>query len=123
MSVDQADDLLTVKEVASLLKVSPVTIKRYLKQGYLPAYHVGPRAIRIRREDLRRLLTKADAREVAMKLEQQRFPSPGEEELARRQALMATILARRETRRIAPMTSAELVHLSRKESTWYGAGR
>jgi AbrB family looped-hinge helix DNA binding protein len=41
-----------------------------------------------------RSVTKADAREAAMKQAQRRFPSPREEELTRRQALMANILAR-----------------------------
>ncbi len=45
-------DLLTIPEAAATLKVSPVTIARWLKQGRLPAYRMGPRAVRIRREDL-----------------------------------------------------------------------
>jgi excisionase family DNA binding protein len=35
-------DLLTLKEAATLLKVSVVTLRRWIKQGRLPAYHVGP---------------------------------------------------------------------------------
>ena len=50
-------DLLTMTEAAKLLKVSTVTLKRWLKQGRLPAYHAGPRAIRIRRADLANVLT------------------------------------------------------------------
>jgi excisionase family DNA binding protein len=50
-------DLLTMAEAAKLLKVSTVTLKRWLKQGRLPAYHAGPRAIRIRRADLAKVLT------------------------------------------------------------------
>jgi len=45
-------DLLTIPEAAAALKVSPVTISRWLKQGRLPAYRMGPRAVRIRRDDL-----------------------------------------------------------------------
>jgi len=45
-------DLLTIPEAAAVLKVSPVTISRWLKQGRLPAYRMGPRAVRIRRDDL-----------------------------------------------------------------------
>lgn len=45
-------DLLTIPEAAAALKVSPVTIARWLKQGRLQAYRMGPRAVRIRREDL-----------------------------------------------------------------------
>ena len=52
-------DLLTTAEAAKLLKVSPVTISRWLKQGRLPAYRLGPRAVRIRRTDLDSLLSPA----------------------------------------------------------------
>ncbi|CAA9580482.1 MAG: hypothetical protein AVDCRST_MAG49-4711 [uncultured Thermomicrobiales bacterium] len=49
-------DLLTIPEAAEVLKVSAVTVSRYLKQGRLPAFRVGPRAVRIRRADLDRVL-------------------------------------------------------------------
>lgn len=49
-------DLLTIPEAAAALKVSPVTIARWLKQGRLPAYRMGPRAVRIRRDDLTEVL-------------------------------------------------------------------
>jgi excisionase family DNA binding protein len=48
----QDSDLLSVREAAALLKFSTATIKRYLKSGRLPGYQVGPRAIRIRKQDL-----------------------------------------------------------------------
>lgn len=57
MVVDQDNDLLSVAEAARLLRVSPATIKRWLKDGRLPAYHLGPRYIRIRRSELTRVLT------------------------------------------------------------------
>src|SRR5919197_3358462 len=82
MRRDQASDLLTVKEAASLLKVSPVTIKRYLKSGLLRAFHIGPRAIRIRREDLEKLLTPAGTEEVPMKQERVQISPPSPEEVA-----------------------------------------
>ena len=53
-------DLLTKREVAELLKVSEVTIARWLKQGRLPAYRVGPRAVRVRRADVERLMAPLD---------------------------------------------------------------
>ena|SRR5579885_2323538 len=52
MAADRDLDLITLKEAAQLLRVSEVTVRRWLKQGRLPAYHVGPRALRVRREDL-----------------------------------------------------------------------
>ncbi len=48
-------DLLTVAEVARLLKISPVTVHRWIKAGRLPAYRFGPRCVRLRRADLRSL--------------------------------------------------------------------
>ena len=50
-------DFVTVKEAAELLKLSPVTIKRWLKEGKLPYYHVGSRAVRIRKADLDAIIT------------------------------------------------------------------
>ena len=58
-------DLLTTAEAAKLLKVSPVTILRWLKQGRLPAYRLGPRAVRIRRADVQALLRPAFGSHVA----------------------------------------------------------
>lgn len=55
----QTDELLTVAEAAALLKVSQVTLRRWIKQGRLVACRVGPRAVRIRRSDLERAITPA----------------------------------------------------------------
>jgi len=49
-------DLVTVAEAARLLRVSPVTIHRWIKRGLLPSCHVGPRAVRIRRADLENMI-------------------------------------------------------------------
>lgn len=49
-------ELLTMREVAELLKVSEVTVARWLKQGRLPAFRVGPRAVRVRREDVEQMM-------------------------------------------------------------------
>ena len=63
------DDLLTTTEAAKLLKVSPVTIARWLKQGRLPAYRVGPRGVRIRRDDLAGLLKPVHAESTSTAVE------------------------------------------------------
>ncbi|HZR99840.1 MAG TPA: helix-turn-helix domain-containing protein [Chloroflexota bacterium] len=65
MAIGQAGDLLTVAEAATVLKVSPITIHRWLKQGRLTAYRVGPRAVRISRSELTRLLTPHHAAEAS----------------------------------------------------------
>jgi excisionase family DNA binding protein len=58
-------DLLTLTEAATLLKVSVVTLRRWIKQGRLPAYHVGPRKVRIRRSDLAKAFTPTYQKEVS----------------------------------------------------------
>lgn len=63
MMIETETDLLTISEAAKLLKISTVTIHRWLKQGRLPAYQVGPRYIRIRRQDLAKVLTPVARRE------------------------------------------------------------
>jgi excisionase family DNA binding protein len=42
---------LTPREVSGMLRVSTQTVRRWIKQGKLPAYRVG-RAWRIKRADL-----------------------------------------------------------------------
>ena len=51
------------------------------------------------------------------------LPEPSLDALARRKALVATILENRKHRVIAPLTTADLVHLAREDGTWYGPGR
>jgi excisionase family DNA binding protein len=48
-------DLLTVQETAAMLKLSPVTIRRYIASGRLPAVRVG-RGVRLRRADIEAFL-------------------------------------------------------------------
>ncbi|HEV2107310.1 MAG TPA: helix-turn-helix domain-containing protein [Thermomicrobiales bacterium] len=65
MSDQDRNDLLTIPEAAEMLRVSAVTVSRWLKQGRLPSYRVGPRAVRIRRVDIDQVLAPAVATEVA----------------------------------------------------------
>lgn len=46
VSLDNLPDLLTVREVANLLRVSPLTIKRWGKRGKLPAIRINSRGDR-----------------------------------------------------------------------------
>src|SRR5436309_697031 len=64
VAINQADDMVTVAEAAKALRVSVATIKRWLKDGRLPAFHLGPRYIRIRRADLNRVLIPVQRGEV-----------------------------------------------------------
>lgn len=50
-------DLLTIREVAQLLRVSPLTIKRWGKKGKLPAIRINSRGDRrYKKEVVLRLL-------------------------------------------------------------------
>ncbi len=46
ISLDNLPDLLTVKEVAQILRVSPLTIKRWGKRGKLPPIRINSRGDR-----------------------------------------------------------------------------
>lgn len=46
LSLETLPDLLTVKEVAEILRVSPLTIKRWGKRGKLPAIRINSRGDR-----------------------------------------------------------------------------
>ena len=46
LKLDEMPDLLTVREVAELLRVSPLTIKRWGKRGKLPAIRINSRGDR-----------------------------------------------------------------------------
>jgi excisionase family DNA binding protein len=48
-------ELLTVQETAQLLRVAPLTIRRYIQEGRLPGVKVG-KAVRVRKEAVERFL-------------------------------------------------------------------
>jgi len=57
VSLDDLPDLMTIKEVAELLRISPLTIKRWGKRGKLPAIRINSRGDRrYRKEVVLRLL-------------------------------------------------------------------
>jgi len=51
----EKQSFLTPQEVSGLLRVSTQTVRRWIKEGRLPAYKVG-RAWRIKEDDLNRWL-------------------------------------------------------------------
>ncbi len=47
--------------------------------------------------------------------------TPGPDEIARRRAAVERILSlRAQTPSIAPLTTADLLHIAREDATWYG---
>ena len=46
VSLSNLPDLLTIREVAQILRVSPLTIKRWGKKGKLPAIRINSRGDR-----------------------------------------------------------------------------
>lgn len=51
LDINNLPDLLTVREVAELLRVSPLTVKRWGKRGKLPAIRINSRGDRRYRKD------------------------------------------------------------------------
>lgn len=51
LSLENLPDLLTVREVAELLRVSPLTVKRWGKRGKLPAIRINSRGDRRYRKE------------------------------------------------------------------------
>ena len=107
----------SVAQAAQVLGVSRTTVWRWIEADKLPAYRVGPKNIRIRKEDLDRLVQPARStrKEESPTMERVRFERPSQKEIARRKALVAQILALRDELKIAPLTSADLTRKVRKE--------
>jgi len=57
ISLDNLPDLMTIREVSELLRVSPLTVKRWGKKGKLPAIRINSRGDRrYKKEVILRLL-------------------------------------------------------------------
>ncbi|WP_368609227.1 helix-turn-helix domain-containing protein [Mycolicibacterium porcinum] len=52
--------MLTTAQAAKLLGVSQDSIRRYARDGLIPAHKVGKRLLRFRRDDLVHLISKSD---------------------------------------------------------------
>ena len=126
MAVTRDTELLTIAEAARLLKVSTVTLHRWLKQGRLAAYRVGPRAVRISRSELARILTPRSGQEVSSVHEALQVPAdlavaqPTQEQISRRRTAMREAKALREEMRArrggSPLPSSwRLIREARQE--------
>src|SRR5690349_17829786 len=52
MTQNVDDELLTVDEVAKILRVNPQTVRNWIDRGELPEVRIGKRRVRVRRSDL-----------------------------------------------------------------------
>lgn len=59
MSTSLNEEYLTVAETAKTLKVSLSTVWRWIDSGQLPAYRVGQRRVRLKKDEVTRLITPA----------------------------------------------------------------
>ena len=62
-------DFYSIAQAAKLLGVSPSTVWRWIEADRLPAYRVGPKNIRIKKEDLEKAIqpTRSAGKEEPMK--------------------------------------------------------
>jgi len=109
-------DYYTVVEAAKALDVSPSTIWRWIEARRLPAYRVGARKIRIKKDDLAKVISplEDDAGRFDA-LSRELLARPSEEELARRREVVGRILAKQEGRSIAPLSTGDLIRQVRDE--------
>lgn len=60
MEQEELGSFYTIQEAAKILRVSKGTVWRWVRDRKLPAYKVGDRAIRIRKEDLPLVVKRTD---------------------------------------------------------------
>ena len=113
MKQTEAKRYCTVSSAAKALEVSPSTIWRWVEACRLPSYRVGPKRIRIKKEDLDCVIQPVRPDEEARDMLAALVKPPTPEELARRKALVAESLGHRNECNIAPLTTADLVRLVR----------
>ncbi|MGH2533720.1 MAG: helix-turn-helix domain-containing protein [Thermomicrobiales bacterium] len=115
MSLDRDD--YSVSEAARALGVSPSTVWRWINAKRLPAFRVGTRKIRIRRDDLAAMVAPArmerPAREATIEPIYRVEWTP--EEQIRQKKLLAEILDAQKGWSIAPRTTADLIREVREE--------
>jgi excisionase family DNA binding protein len=70
------DRLIPVPQAARLLAVHISTIRRWIRQGKLPAYRVGDKGVRVRYDDLMQLLTPLEIEQEDRVRADNRSPRP-----------------------------------------------
>lgn len=56
-SVDSVAQMLSIPEAAELIGVSQDALRRWVREGLIPARRVGKRMLRVNKSDLARLVT------------------------------------------------------------------
>jgi excisionase family DNA binding protein len=51
------EEYVTVAEAATLLRVATSTVRRWIREGVVPAYRIGRRRVALKRDDLSSLIT------------------------------------------------------------------
>lgn len=111
MASERADQrLLTVPEVAERLRVHPITVRRLIKAGRLPAVRIG-RAVRVRVADVEAYGRPREKKRQEL-LERWRLTP---EEAEDRRKIMEETFARRDRRGKIGIDTLELVRASRRE--------
>jgi len=108
----ESEALLTVKEVAERLRVHPITVRRLIASGRLPAVRIG-RAVRVRREDVENVGSPEKRR--------RELSEPSEEEWQRRREAAQRLLQLRDSMTVyqtdvpsSLVTSEELIRQERR---------
>ena len=71
MEPENERQFYTIPEAARILDVSQATVWRWIEAERLPAYRVGPRRIRIKREDLELVIRPVRGKEETAKKEKE----------------------------------------------------
>ncbi|GFP32248.1 hypothetical protein HKBW3S42_00554 [Candidatus Hakubella thermalkaliphila] len=128
MTTTFESDFYTVEEAAKILHVSVSTIWRWIEAERLRAYRVGPRRIRIKKEDLSSVIQPAKIRKEEMAMWDMKGKGGSVRPMSANQApdqatairkvlaLREKILARRGGR-LLPGSSADLIKEAREERT------
>ncbi len=58
------EDYVTVAEAATLLRVAPSTVRRWIRDGDVPAYRIGRRRVALKRDELSNLIRPARPEEA-----------------------------------------------------------
>ena len=99
-------ELLTIGEAALRLKVNPQTLRRWIRQGLVPAFKIGRKEWRIREDDLER---------------KDKIPSVFQ--LSKRAGAVSRLLELREELRGRKISLQRLITLNRRELEQRGASR